>query len=115
MNLHVLCAIFKMSESDEELFYATQLPQVEKNPSVSDMEPPCRKLSVVDYFFVVTFSWDLMTGSPFEMNVLEVVKAFPDEWISGPLSKSNRLLRLKVSALGINDYSLFCKVQKGSI
>ena len=99
-----------MSDSEEDFFMATQLPSCfdRKSSEVSD-----RKVSVVEYFFLVTFNWDLMVGSPFEMNVYEGIKDFPEHWIKGPLSASNRQVKFPVLALGGGVFSLFCKVQKG--
>lgn len=99
--------LFKMSDSEEEFFASTQLPQ-SKSPVVSGSQ----KLSVVEYFFLVTFNWDLMIGSPFQINVLEVLREFPEDWITGPLTRNNRLVKKKLKALG-GQFSLFCKVQKG--
>ena len=96
-----------MSDSDEDFFQATQLPP-RTNVSVS-----C-KVSVVEYFFLVTFDWNLLIGNPFEIYVLEAIKEFPEDWIKGPLTKENRLQKQAISACGGGKYSLFCKVEKGS-
>lgn len=98
-----------MADSEEEEFFqATQLPE-KKTTDVSDRK------SVVEYFFIVSFNWDLMVGSPFEINVLEVLKDIPENWIYGPLSKDDRKSKIPLKALGSGDYSVFCKIEKGSI
>lgn len=100
-----------MSDSEEDFFLATQLPpKSRKKRVVSDISS---KLSVVEYFFLVTFNWDLMVGNPFQINVREVLTEFPDEWIKGALVKSNRVEKIKINSFGGGQYSLFCKVEKG--
>lgn len=104
-----------MSDSDEEFFLPTQLPpQVPRNrlnEGVS-VEKVVKK-SVVEYFFLVVFNWNLMVGNPFELHVWEVIPDFPEEWILGPLTYDNRLQKLPINAFGGSQYSLFCKVEKG--
>ena len=100
-----------MADSEEEEFFqATQMP--EKKSQVSATEGG--KMSVVEYFFLVTFNWDLMVGSPFEMYVCEKIKEFPEEWIKNRLTDYKRQIRIRVSALGGGEFSLFCKVEKGT-
>ena len=55
-----------------------------------------------------------MVGNPFQMNVCEAINDFPVEWIKGPLKKAYRLKKLPINAFGGGQYSLFCKVQKGT-
>lgn len=102
-----------MSDSEEEEFFqATQLPG--KNDSVVS-DSAAIKLSVVEYFFIITFNWDLMIASPFEISVCESIKDFPQEWLKGPLNKKSRKQKIMISVLGGGSYSLFCKVEKGII
>lgn len=100
-----------MSDSDEDFFVSTQLP-TKKKESVSVFTAPYKQ-SVVEYFFLVTFNWDLMVANPFQLNVCEKIIEFPEAWIKGPLNKENRLLKQPINALGGGQHSLFCKVQKG--
>lgn len=97
-----------MSDSEED-FFASQMPQKREEKAVS------AKKSVVEYFFLVIFDWNLMAGSPFQMHVWETMKDFPEGWIKGPLSRVNRKAKIQVSGLGGENYSLFCKVEKGTI
>ena len=64
-----------MSDSEEEFFLATQMPQSGNSrpdgAKVKEKVVSDGSLSVVDYFFIVTFNWDLMVGDPFKMTVLE--------------------------------------------
>lgn len=96
------------SEDETEFFVKSQI-----NSQVSSSQ----KASVVKYFFVITFNWDLMVGTPFESNVCELFKNedFPEEWITGPLSQCNRKEKRRVISLDGGVYSLFCKVEKGTI
>ena len=109
-----------MSDSDEEFFFNSQLPETQlctderKSKDVS-LGSDSFKVSLVEYFFLVTFNWDLLAGHPFQMSVLEVLTDFPEEWIKGPLKNPFRLQKRRVMALGGGQYSLFCKVQKGCI
>lgn len=100
-----------MAEYDSETEFFTQ-NQIPSKASVSDISR-ADKVSVVEYFFLVTFNWDLMVGNPFEINVAEVVNDFPESWIKGPLTRMNRQRKITVIAFGGGQYSLFCKVQKG--
>lgn len=102
-----------MSDSDEDFFFATQLPS-KKRERVSDDRPELSQ-SVVEYFFLITFNWNLMVDCPFELNVREKIKDFPNSWIKGSLSNDKRIKKIRISALGGGEYSLFCKVDKGSI
>lgn len=106
-----------MSDSEEEFFLATQMPQSGNSrpdgAKVKEKVVSDGSLSVVDYFFLVTFNWDLMVGDPFKMTVLEVIKDFPEDWITGPLNESSRKMKFPVKAFDGGEFSLFCKVQKG--
>lgn len=98
-----------MSDSEEDFFVQTQLPpKVIEKEEVSEYQR-----SLVEYFFLVTFNWDLMVPSPFQMTVCESIDVFPDHWIKGHLSEKYRQEKVKIEALGEGYFSLFCKVQKG--
>lgn len=99
-----------MADSDEDFFLDTQLP-----PKLVSDSSDVSKVSVVEYFFAVTFNWNLFVGHPFQMNVLEKITDFPDHWIKGPLRNAHRLEKLPVRAFGGGQFSLFCKVEKGCI
>lgn len=96
------------SDAETDLFIDTQ-PPVNEDVSV------LVKRSVVEYFFLVTYNWNLLVGSPFEVNVREVINDFPEDWIKGPLTQSNRQEKVPIRAFGGGSYSLFCKVEKGGI
>lgn len=99
----------EISDVEEEFLLPTQLPTKVRGAVSVPL-----KVSVVEYFFLVTFNWDLMVGEPFQLNVLEVISDFPEAWIKGPLSKINRQQKVSIKAFGGGQYSLFCKVQKGT-
>lgn len=102
------------SDSDEDIFLATQFsPKVTYLKSVSEVSAV--KMSVVDYFFLVVFDWNLMVGNPFQMYVWESIKDFPEEWIKGTLTMINRQKKIAIASFGGGNYSLFCKVEKGRI
>lgn len=96
-----------MSDSDEDFFLPSQ--KMKQIDLVS-----AKRVSAVKYFFVVSFNWNLMVANPFEIHVLESIRDFPDEWITGPLTTENRLRKVTINVLE-GQYSLFCKVEKGSI
>lgn len=98
------------SDSDIEFFASTQRSLQSKNSNVSNKSSSG---SVVEYFFLVTFNWDLMVGLPFEINVIEQINDFPSEWIKGHLSNEYRQEKRPIAAFGGGNYSLFCKVEKG--
>lgn len=111
-NLSKIIQQIRVSDSEEDFFLPTQLSPPKKGVSDSTVGA---KVSVVEYFFLVTFDWNLMEGNPFQMSVLEVIKDFPEEWIRGPLTKNCRLEKVAISVFGGGNYSLFCKVEKGGI
>lgn len=102
-----------MSDSESEADFFLEQTQV---PNEVSFPIGGYKLSVVEYFFLVIFNWDLMVGAPFEMLVREAftVNDFPEEWIDGHLSEVNRKEKRQLSMFGEGKYSLFCKVQKGT-
>ena len=72
--------------------------------------------SVVEYFFLILFNWDVDDRNPFSCFVWSL---FDDNdithgWITGPLYDSYRMMEISPSCLN-GKYSLFCKVEKGKL
>ena len=72
----------------------------------------------VEYFWFIAFEWNVFEEQPFQIFVREYFgdEDIPDNWFTGNLTEENRAVKLRLNAVaGNNLYSIFAKVEKGSI
>ena len=71
------------------------------------------------YDWVIMFMWNINEEDPFSIVPIRHFKGgndFPIELVTGALTDKSRIKRYKINCLpGNNNYSLFCKIEKGKI
>ena len=75
-----------------------------------------RRYSLREYYWVVTFQYDVHAEKPFSIMNLNGLKTenFPHYLILGPLTKKGRLQQFRFSPKTNVLHSVFCKIEKGT-
>ena len=91
-------------EEDDEFISQTQTQGAEIGTRQSRLE----------YWWLITFQWDINVEEPFKMYVRSIFKnRIPISWYQGGLNLNCRQIPLNLPGLPGKSYSIFAKVEKG--